>query len=263
MNNHNMPSRTTPAKSDCTSSDGSAIVSESVYCPNTVPFKVRLRNVTLSVTLLIYGTFGVITDNFVLPAKRGVLTLYGYPAWIMYGALLCLVTNLTAVVIDHYDTRNNEKRYAKLKKLSERAGWTLFILALILSGVKHSQDFVCENKVVIKSTNEKVGLTAFAYNRYCALHNPFNDIEPSLQVTVVPVASALPVEYRIVTHMNRTEIVRMYWAEDKLVIEYRSRQDEKRAKALPTVGIDTPVPVKLINVNPSPRTQHDKAVLSP
>ncbi|MFJ7809595.1 hypothetical protein ACIQYQ_02085 [Pseudomonas asiatica] len=263
MNNHNMPSRTTPEKSDCTSNAGSGIVPESAYCPNTVPFKVRLRNVTLSVILLIYGTFGVITNNFVLPAKRGVLTLYGYPAWVMYGSLLCLVTNLTAVVIDHYDTRNNEKRYAKLKKMSERVGWTLFVLALILNGIKHSQDFVCENKVVIKSTNEKLGLTAFAYNRYCALHNPFNDIEPSLQVTVIPVASTLPVDYRIVTHMNRTEIVRMYWAEEKLLIEYHPRQDKKRGTTLPTVGIDTPVPVKLINVNPSPGSQHDKAVLGP
>lgn len=259
MSNHHMPSRTTSEKVN----DGSTVVPETAYCPNKVPFKVRLRNVTLSVTLVIYGTFGVFTDNFVLPAKRGVLTLYGYPAWIMYGALLCLVTNLTAIVIDHYDTRNNEKRYAKLKRVSERTGWSLFVLAMTLHVAKYSQDYVCENKEVIKSTNEKVGLTAFAYNRYCALHNPFNDIEPSLQVTVVPVASTLPVEYRIATHMNRTEIVRMYWAEGNLIIEYRPHQYKKRAKTLPTVEIDAPVPVKFINVDTSPGTQHDKAVLSP
>lgn len=91
------------------------MASELAFVPNAVPFKVRLLNVMLSVILLIYGTFGVITDNFVIPGKRGELTLYGYPAWVMYGALLCLVANLIATVIDHYDTRNNEKKYKKFE----------------------------------------------------------------------------------------------------------------------------------------------------
>ncbi|UMY63758.1 hypothetical protein [Pseudomonas sp. LS.1a] len=263
MNNHNVPSRTPPETSDDISDGRSAMVAASAYYPNTVPFKVRLRNTTLSVTFLIYGTFGLITNNFVLPARRGVLTLYGYPAWVMYGALLCLVANLIAVVIDHYDTRNNEGGYGKFRRVSERTGWVLCVLALTLSIVKHEQDYVCENKVVIKSTNEKLGLTAFAYDRYCALHNPFNAIEPSLQVTVVPAVSSMPVKYRIAMHMNRTEIVRMYWAEEKLVIEYRPRPDKKRAKPLPEGGADTSVPVKLINVSANPGAQHDEAVLRP
>lgn len=240
--------------------------SELAFAPNAVPFRVRLLNVILSVILLIYGTFGVITDNFVIPGKRGVLTLYGYPAWVMYGALLCLVANLIATVIDHYDTRNNEKKYEKFEAFARKSGCALFVLALILGVVKHSKDFVCEDRVVLKATNEEMGLTAFAYNRYCALHNPLNAVEPLLQVTVVPVAAPLPVKFRIATHMNRTEIVRMYWNGKKLVLEYRPRQAEKTKGALPEVSSGTPVPVELINMNPGPvaeGAQHNKAAQIP
>jgi hypothetical protein len=266
MSNHNMPNQTTPEKPIHTPNDESVIASEFTYAPNAIPFKVRLWNITLSVSLLIYGTFGVVTDNFMIPTKRGVLTLYGYPAWIMYGALLCLVANLTAAIIDHYDTRNNEGRYKKFEALVRKSGWALFILALILSVVKHAQDYVCEDKVLLKTTSENVGLTAVAYNRYCALHNPFNAIEPLLQVAIVPSAYTLSVKFNVAVNMNRTDIVRMYWNGKTLTLEYRQRQDKKGKKALPVVHSDSPVPVELINVSPNPvvqGTRRDKAAQKP
>ena len=266
MNNHKMPNQTTPEKPTQPPNDRNTIVSESAYAPNAVPIKVRLWNITLSVTLLIYGTFGVVTDNFVIPGKRGELTLYGHPAWVMYGALLCLVANLTAVVIDHYDTRNNEGRYKEFEALARISGCTLFVLALILGVVKHTQDFVCEDRAVLITTSERMGLAAVAYNRYCALHNPFDAIEPLLQVAVVPAASTLPVKFSGVVNMNRTDIVRMYWNGTKLTLEYRPRQEKKRKNALPTVSSDSPVPVDLINVIPNPvvqGTRREKAAQNP
>ena len=255
MNNHKMPNQTTPEKSAHTLNDGNSIISESAYAPNTVPFKVRLWKITLSVALLIYGTFGVVTDNFLIPTKRGTLALYGHPAWIMYGALLCLVVNLIAVVIDHYDTRNNEGRYKKFSAFARKLGYTLFVLALILSIVKHSQDYVCEDRVALKVTSEKVGLTAVAYNRYCALHNPFNATEPLLQVAVTPAASALSVKFNGTVNMNRTDIARMYWSDTTLTIEYRLRPGKKGKRTLPRVYSDSPVPVELINISPNPVVQ--------
>lgn len=267
MINHKAPYETTPKKTPQTSKDESVITSEFTYTPNAVPFKLRLWNITLSVTLLIYGTFGVVTDNFVIPTKRGALTLYGYPAWIMYGALLCLVANLTAEVIDHYDTRNNEERYKKLDAFARKSGWVLFILALILGLVKHAQDYVCEDRVILQTTSEKIGLTAVAYNRYCALHNPFNAIEPLLQIAVVPAASIFPTKFKIATSMNRTDIVRMYWSGAKLTLEYRPRQDKKGKKALPSIYSDSPVPIELINVSPAKpvvqKKRLDKAAQNP
>ncbi|MGE8481571.1 MAG: hypothetical protein ACN6Q5_03080 [Pseudomonas sp.] len=266
MSNHNMPNQTTPEKPTHTPNDGNAIVSESAYTPNAVNLKVRLRNIALSATLLIYGTFGVVTDNFMIPTKRGILTLYGYPAWVMYGALLCLVANLTAVIIDHYDTRNNEGRYKKFEALVRKIGWALFGLALILSLVKHAKDYVCEDRVILQTTSENTELTAIAYNRYCALHNPLNAIEPLLQISVIPAASIPPAKFKIAANMNSTDIVRMYWTGKKLTLEYRPRQDKNGKKALPVVYSDSPVPVELINVSPNPVVQgarRDKAAQEP
>lgn len=102
------------------------------YKPNEVPKKKRIINTALSILFLIYGTYGVITDHLILPAKGGkTLTLYGYPAWIMYLALLCLVANLLAVVIDHYDRRDNEALYRSLSTQTRRLGWMLFTVALV------------------------------------------------------------------------------------------------------------------------------------
>ncbi len=263
MNNLGLPNQTAPEKASDTTS---AVLPESTYVPNAIPVKTRLWNVTLSVVLLIYGTYGVVTDNFVLPAKRGALTLYGYPAWVMYGALLCLVANLIAVVVDHYDRRDNETKYKTVEALTRKSGWTLFVLALVLSFVKHTQDYVCENREALRVTNEGVGLTAIAFNRYCALHNPSNAVEPLLQVTVVSATSTLPTEFGNAVLMNQTDIVRMYWNGTKLVLEYRPRQNAKGAKASPTVKGGAPVPVEFINASPNPAVQgtlRDKAAQRP
>ncbi|MNQ50928.1 hypothetical protein D3C85_648880 [compost metagenome] len=255
MDQYQQPRQTPPEEQTRTSSNASDMYSASAYVPNTVPFKVRLWNVTLSVVLLAYGTFGVVTDHFVVPGKRGSIVLYGYPAWIMYGALLCLVANLAAAVIDHYDTRNNEGRYTRFEAISRKTGWVLFFLALTLGLVKHFQDFTCENSVVLKTTNERRGLTAFAYNRHCAPHLSSRAIEPQLNITVVPAASSLPANFTIAVNMNRTDIVRMYWNGEKLAIEYRLRQGARGKEARPTVYNETPVPVELIDVNPGPVAQ--------
>jgi hypothetical protein len=208
----------------------------------------------------------VVTDNFVIPGKSGSVTLYGYPAWIMYGALLCLVANLTAEVVDHHDTRNNEGSYKRFEAFTKILGCALFVFALILGVVKHGRDFVCEDRVVLKTTSEKVGLTAVAYNRYCALHNPFNAIEPLLQVAVIPSVDTMPVKFDVAVNMNRTDIVRMYWNGAKLTLEYRPRQDTKGMNALPSVKSRSPVPVELTDVSSNPvvqETHHDKAAQSP
>lgn len=266
MNNNNMPNQTTPKKPPHTSNDESVVVSELTYAPNVVPFKIRLRNITLSVALLIYGTFGVVTDNFVIPGKHTVVTLYGYPAWIMYGALLCLVANLTAEIIDHYGIRNNEGSFKKFEAFTRKTGCTLFILALILYVVKHDQDYVCEDSAILKTTSEKIGLTAVAYNRYCALHNPLNAIEPLLQVAMIPSTYTMPVKFIVAVNMNQTDIVRMYWNDAKLTLEYRPRQDKKGMNTLPSVKSRSPVPVELIDVSSNPvvqETRHDKAAQKP
>lgn len=227
------------------------------YVPNIVPRKTRGLNVVLSVLLLIYGTYSVLTDHFVLPAKRGqTVTLYGYSAWVLYAALLFLVAHLLAVVVDHYDTRNNEDAYRRFGRRTRIAAWTLYVLALILGVVKHSQDTVCENREIQRATNNVRHVTAIAFNRYCASHDPSNATDPSPQVAVVP--DSLPFDQIIfgnTLRLNKTRVERMYWKDNTLVVEFARRADARPLNDAPSVKSDAPVPVMLIATIPRPSDQ--------
>lgn len=101
--------------------------------PNHIPSGERTTNIILSGILFLYGTFGVIIDDLYIPGKRRSGThFHGEPAWILYGAFLCAVANMMSVVVDHYDKRNNETNYKLFARVTQIAGWTLFVLALVL-----------------------------------------------------------------------------------------------------------------------------------
>jgi hypothetical protein len=104
-----------------------------LYSPNHIPRGERVTNVLLSTALLAYGTFGLWIDDLYLPGKRtSGIHLHGVPAKVMYLAMLFACANLLAVVVDHYDRRNNEHSYRRVAKLTQIGGWTTFVLALVL-----------------------------------------------------------------------------------------------------------------------------------
>ena len=39
---------------------------------------------------------------------------------------------MLSVVVDHYDTRDNEINYKRFARVTQFLGWSLFILALVL-----------------------------------------------------------------------------------------------------------------------------------
>jgi len=93
------------------------------YRPNRIPVSARLLHAGLSLFLLAYGGHGVLVDDLFIPAKRGRgLHLHGMGAWIMYGALVMAALNLLAVVVDHYDTRNNERQYRSFANITQALG---------------------------------------------------------------------------------------------------------------------------------------------
>ncbi len=106
--------------------------------PNRIPTGVKIRCLCLSSLLLAYGTYGIYIDDLYIPRGRRRIHLlpdihlHGGPAWIMYAALLCAVAILLSVVIDHYDTRDNEHDYRLFAKITYIAGLSLFGLALVL-----------------------------------------------------------------------------------------------------------------------------------
>jgi hypothetical protein len=59
----------------------------------------------------------------------------------MYAAMLCASVHLAAVVMDHYDRRNNEDLYQRLGELSRKIGWVLFGVAFIVGLTHHQIEF--------------------------------------------------------------------------------------------------------------------------
>ena len=81
--------------------------------------------------LLTYGTYGLYMNDILIPGRRGaVMHLSGIPAWLVYIAMLFAAANMLAVVIDHYDKRNNERAYLHIVVSSQWLGWIFFISAL-------------------------------------------------------------------------------------------------------------------------------------
>ena len=103
------------------------------HTPNHSPVGERVVHAVLSVFLIGYGLFGVITDELFIPGKRtrGV-HLHGMPAALMFVAMLSASAVLMSVVIDHYDQRNNERNYKLFARIGEVVGWSFFGSALAL-----------------------------------------------------------------------------------------------------------------------------------
>ncbi|MNO93504.1 hypothetical protein D3C76_851060 [compost metagenome] len=83
---------------------------------------------------------------------------------------------------------------------------------------------------------------------------------------MIPSTYTMPVKFIVAVNMNQTDIVRMYWNDAKLTLEYRPRQDKKGMNTLPSVKSRSPVPVELIDVSSNPvvqETRHDKAAQKP
>lgn len=103
------------------------------YTPNHIPLKTRIWHTVASIALLVYGSIGLYLDDLYLPGKSGNgLHLHGNAALVMYGAMLCAALNLSSVVLDHYDKRDNEGDYREFAKWTSAAGFSLFAAALAI-----------------------------------------------------------------------------------------------------------------------------------
>jgi hypothetical protein len=96
-----------------------------------IPLKERIEHVVLAVLLLAYGAFGLYSDDIYIPRRhsKGV-HLHGTAVWVMCGAIACGVLNLLAVAVDHCDTSEGEKRYKIWARITQVAGWTLYLCAM-------------------------------------------------------------------------------------------------------------------------------------
>lgn len=103
------------------------------FKPNFISLSERVFNISASVVLLIYGAYGIYKNDLYIPGKRSSgVHLQDDPAIVMYAAFICACLVMLAEVIDHYDRRNNERKYKSFTKSFKYIGWTLFGTALVL-----------------------------------------------------------------------------------------------------------------------------------
>lgn len=100
------------------------------YVPNHIPSAVRTESAVLALFLIGYGAVAWFLDGMYLPAKRGGFVIHGLALNLMVLAMICAALNLAAIVLDHYDQRNNERHYIIFSKVTRFLGWALFALAL-------------------------------------------------------------------------------------------------------------------------------------
>jgi hypothetical protein len=125
-------------------SDGSPsyIAADGTYVPNRVALKARIVSCLLSLGIVAYGYWGISRDDLIVPIGKGKAPhFHDFSAWIMYVAMLFAAVHLAAVVVDHYDRRNNEHLYKRFGEISSRIGWVLFGIAFIVGLTHHQIDY--------------------------------------------------------------------------------------------------------------------------
>lgn len=215
--------------------------------------KKRIFEVCASVLLIAYGSYGVVADNFVIPAKGGgTVTLYGYPAWTMYAALLCLVANLLIDAFGIHISAGREVLYRKARTSLAIAGCALFILALILGAVKHSRDTVCENMELSRIGIPQTTYSVVVFNRTCSWpKETVKDNNPNILIAVVNENEKIPsdIHFSSTIWMNKAALKKIMWLDEKLFVVYQDDKHLKVGEKTPNVRNAFPLPVMLVDLD--------------
>jgi hypothetical protein len=103
-----------------------------VYLPNHLSLRDRIGKISGSTILLAWATYGLVMNDFPMPTKQP-MHLHGIASWLMGVAFVLASINLLSWVLDHYDTRNNERAYRKFRSYTGVIGYLFFFTALVYS----------------------------------------------------------------------------------------------------------------------------------
>lgn len=103
------------------------------YTPNQLPSRERAWSLFLAFILTAYGVAGLLTHTLKYSHRgRVIIFLEGGSAWLMSFALLVGALVFVSSIVDHYDTRNNERYYRAFRWTATRIGWGLVASSLIV-----------------------------------------------------------------------------------------------------------------------------------
>ncbi len=104
------------------------------YIPNEVPLKNRVTNAAYSAGIIIYGGHGIYTNDFYLPTKTGNgLHLTDGAAIVMFLAIICAAAMMITEIVDHYDKRDNERKYFEFAHMAKYSAYTCFFTAIVIA----------------------------------------------------------------------------------------------------------------------------------
>jgi hypothetical protein len=105
------------------------------YSPNVVPAIERVFAIVWALGLLTWGAHGLYVGELVVPGLRGGdgLPLAGISLVIIVAAILFGIVSALLPVIDHYDKRDNELIYIKVKNICNILSVVLIIIATSIS----------------------------------------------------------------------------------------------------------------------------------
>ena len=101
------------------------------YVPNKLPLKDRIAKSLFALILILWAIYGAIYNDLPLPTKRQAMHLHGVAMWLMCAAFVMTAANLISWVADHYDQRDNERKYRTFRAYSKVIGYLLFGIALV------------------------------------------------------------------------------------------------------------------------------------
>ena len=103
-----------------------------LYCPNHIPHQLRQKYLFQAILLATYAGYGLYVDDIFIPGKGGAgIHFHGVAALLLGAAMISAVLNMSSVVIDHYDRRDNEYNYKLFARWTFILGWVLLISAFV------------------------------------------------------------------------------------------------------------------------------------
>jgi len=109
------------------------------YRPNYVDLDVRAGCLSASAALIFYAALSIQNDDFFiwLPGRRqtGYVHLHGVPVWLACISIFFACLSMLAVVVDHYDKRDNEESYRKFAKLALKAAFYVLVFAMLSDAI--------------------------------------------------------------------------------------------------------------------------------
>lgn len=104
----------------------------SPYTPNKIPTHELIQSALFVVGLAGYLVFSIYRGGIYLAGPRGIGMNYEGIAFFFIGtAMLFGIANLAANVIDHFDQRDNERKYVWFRFLTKFIGWSLMMVGLL------------------------------------------------------------------------------------------------------------------------------------